>query len=1231
MASTKDTQRVISGTLKLLAPADKISESDAVAVDNWRVDTDNLLRSRKGSTHTGNVGGASGPWHTLRKVGVYRLAGIGTQLYGGAVPTGLFADQLDGQPLGMAFYQSVPIVPFSGQTSQGVAWIMNRARQLRLSQTEAFKWGVDAPTTDCVAVSEGAASVSLEEFTGAAGTNNVSDTPDGATWIVDMLEDVPQSNGGQCTASFDNTLAVSGNALQMLMGGPGSVADNIQIGSLDTTVAGQINDEDQFTLELYLSDPSQITSFAISLTDANGATLTCPVVPNTTLTPANTLNQAAQAWTSLTIRRTVNVDAFMSQIQAASGQTATDLAAQLTLLLQQPYFNIIAGRDPSSIGITTPLRKGVAFDWTKVASAQVSFVCAGAVEIELSAFECVGGAGSSLTGSGQYYVTFFNEVLQEGNPSPNGSAPITVNGDIVTLENVPIWSTTDYNPNTYGGQPSAQVRGRYVYRTGFGLSAPLRVGTIWDNTTTTWTDNTTNATAQDDDFAMPTQNNLPPPARGCIGPIFGKIIAFNTDAHPARYFWTTSAEPWYFPGSDDDASGNWEDAGGDDDAIVNATAHKQLFVLYKQRSIWRVPGDPDTADAERTSAAIGLVGPNAVVNGGEVDYMVGPEGFYVFNMDVEQKLSADIDPIFKGDPVQLSNGEWIPPIEPTAMATIAVSLVTDRARICYPELGNSEPNVTLLFHIPTGRWSREKYATAGAFSAMNWDGPGALMGASGADLYQLEQNNTPTDAGSPIHVLWQTRYFDQNLPDIYKHYSDIEVDFQTAGEGQSATTLSVYIVYNNGTKVLLDTISSAVRTTTAFSLRAVLASYQPAGDEGLLAKNIAIRVEGDATSECTIFGAYIHWYPEERLAVTFDTGFTNFGMPDRVKQVDYIEYYQTATGATQVRNLYSDLPGRILTQRLSETVAAPVGRGTIRGRLPSVVEGRNFRWTWGNSNPFQMHAVRARMRPIGDYIDGTNGEYYESAEFSIAPGRVGELKDFLLDYDVSGPGGSLELFTDLPGAALSVRRTLPIPYQTTGRNIYVFPFESPQDDISDFLPNGQLFKVRLYPPPGGILRLHGRAVFRGRVIGVYFNGANGEVFQTQPIDLCGGMGLFREISMIAGSPGTISINFETQLEGGYDMATAAVLVSPPTRTPAFFRLPGNTKGILQRVTVSSTDVCRLWEVKVLSRKTQLNAGGWDWLPIPMDPTGDQFAEIAMPVGQTAPDFEWIEIPVDSIN
>jgi hypothetical protein len=215
-----------------------------------------------------------------------------------------------------------------------------------------------------------------------------------------------------------------------------------------------------------------------------------------------------------------------------------------------------------------------------------------------------------------------------------------------------------------------------------------------------------------------------------------------------------------------------------------------------------------------------------------------------------------------------------------------------------------------------------------------------------------------------------------------------------------------------------------------------------------------------------------------------------------------------------------------------------------------------------------------------------------------------------------------------------VRRSLAIPAQTS-RGIYVFPFESAPDTTTDGLPAGQLFKVRLYPPPGGILRLHGRAQFRARVIGVYFAGANGEIWETQPLDLFGGMSVYREISVEAQTSGPMTLEFLTELPGQDMRIESSYTLNPssstPGRLPVYFRLPGWSKGHLQKFRVRGAYETRIFSVKLLGRKLEINGGGWEWREAPLEPTPDAWRDIAMPVRSTPEEFTWVDLPVDPIE
>ena len=1254
MASQKEPQRVISGALDFMSPADKAAASAARWLQNWRVDQVNQLRSRRGSKLALSMG--SGNFHTIA------LHPNGDTVFG--VGTGIFVGQgvaVDIQAPGAPDGNKLGVASYLGST-----YVMNKGVQLRLNGTNGYPWGVQPPSSAPTVAAVTPSTSILNNFDGSSGVDNVSTMTPGGSLIPCMTDDTPVTDSiNNATAEIDNTIFQNPPAsLNVSVVTPSTILiDGGPAGN--TTTAGVAADADQFSFWLACSDATQIQSMTVTLFNppqngaSQGLTVQCFFQAGSAWDPAKILNQAPNTWTQVFIRRTLNVDAAQAAIAAAqanvlasglltgnliaqANSVVTDLTGQLTQLLQNPAFLVIAQQNPQILGTAgTPVvaANAVNFDWTNVSDVQISIVTVGAVQVNLNQFQVSSPSAlaAALSGSGQYYVSFVDEAGHDGLPCLQASAPITLQNQGAQLSAIPV-------------SPAVNTVARNIWRIGFGCSSALLAGVIDDNTTTTWTDPTTVDQIEGGAVYMPTNRTPPPPCAFCIGPFFGKIVAFNAAAnsntgqvaHPSRAYWTPAGTPWCFYGNDSETIGDWEDVGGDDDQIVAATNHKTILVMYKLRSIWRFPGDPAVTDPVQTNSNVGVVGPSAVCNAGVVDYFVAAEGVYAFNLDQETKISGAIDGIFKGDYVQLDANTTIPPINKNDMSVICIEIANERLRVSYPSGSNTTPDTVLIYNTSTGAWQQELYPYG--FSALAYWGNGLPMtaGSPGGTWYGLEAGET--DNGTAIALGWQSIAFDEGLPDFYKWYSDLELEAWLApGAGGGSVTLNIYLVFDNGATVLsvgTATLSQQTKQVFAWRLPENPNFPSPAGgsDFGWRAKNFAVRVTGNTMAEIIIGGIYMHMYPEERTAHTFDSGPTNFGMPEKVKQVDYLEFYATGTGQSLQRTLASDLPGRILTIRDQANMLAPNGRGDTRFRLGAIVEGRNFRLTVNDSAsglPFQLHQARARMRPVGEYLDGTNGEYFESPEFSVSPGRVGELKDFLLDYDCSGPGGFIELFSDLPGSALSVRRTLAVPYQTT-RAPYVFPFEQFTDQTDDFLPVGQLFKVRIYPPAGGIMRLHGRAQFRGRIIGCYFNGANGEVFQTQPIELFGGLGLAREVLAIMESAGPMNLSIAREIPGLNLPAFPPlnVMLNPSAtsagRVPISARLLGATKGILWRFTLSGPYLCRLYDLKIMGRRLQPNASGWDWAPIPLEATPDEWANIAMPCGQTPEAFTWIDVSVDPV-
>jgi hypothetical protein len=106
-------------------------------------------------------------------------------------------------------------------------------------------------------------------------------------------------------------------------------------------------------------------------------------------------------------------------------------------------------------------------------------------------------------------------------------------------------------------------------------------------------------------------------------------------------------------------------------------------------------------------------------------------------------------------------------------------------------------------------------------------------------------------------------------------------------------------------------------------------------------------------------------------------------------------------------------------------------------------------------------------------------------------GKVWEFKDMRFSYHATGVAGSIEFKTDMPGAAMAVRKTIALPV-TTER----VTSSSPLDAIE-----GRQFQPKFIPGAStGILRVF-EATVLARPIGVYLEASKSDFYETQPITL----------------------------------------------------------------------------------------------------------------------------------
>jgi hypothetical protein len=555
---------------------------------------------------------------------------------------------------------------------------------------------------------------------------------------------------------------------------------------------------------------------------------------------------------------------------------------------------------------------------------------------------------SGLVGTYQYYLTFVNSAGLETNPSPV-SAAVTPSNGMVDL--------------TLPVSPDPDTVRRRIYRTGGTLGNAYQVTELTDNTTTSFTDGISDLAITELGIAMPTTNDPPPTGGtsvGMVGPYLNRLLAWKD----GRLFWSQEGVP-LFPGSEDgSATGNWADVGLPDDWIVAITLHPRLAVIYKQRVIWRLEGDPDTGTLEGTDASAGALGKNAVANGGTVDYVLSQDGLFLFDLDQLQKICGKVDPIFT------SAVNWLA-LGAQDLSTPIWSLAAPFARPFPPVvcaylngtvLVSDGVETALLYHVETGRWTRFSTGLGYPITAIApWGSAYEYwIGDSRGNLSAAILPGGGIVAGSAPNV-WQTRFLDQGLGDQDKYYQEVVLDAELNGK-----TATVYLFFDNSAaapprSAVLDPFKATFTGTVRQKF------YIPLPEDLDGQPRISVRVELDESLTFVrpaIHGLYIYWSPEARDGVSFGTRVLDF----------HSEWIKTARRlaidckGTITLAIATDQPGELTATVFFKTIDAGPVRNIVQVRLPPNIRGRNWivSVVTGSQSTARVYSLRAWMRTIGD-------------------------------------------------------------------------------------------------------------------------------------------------------------------------------------------------------------------------------------------------------------------------
>jgi hypothetical protein len=591
---------------------------------------------------------------------------------------------------------------------------------------------------------------------------------------------------------------------------------------------------------------------------------------------------------------------------------------------------------------------------------------------------------------GKIYTYWITYTATGGQESPSNAAGQTVAPIVDGDQTVRITSPAA------SGDP--QVTGWNVYRVGNTLQDALRLNTVPIPIGTDFDDTGDPGIGLGDvqvsklGIALDPNADGPPAGNGLAGPYFERLLAWGVADHPNRLYYSGTLQPYNFPGSSLDI-GNHVDIGEKGEGIVAVTLRPRYSTIYKDNSIWRLVGDPGDIDAdlECVTEEIGASGAQAVIGPlvTGMDYFQGPEGLYSFNGETARKITGKLDLLFRGE-VPNNEGFAYPTDprlnqDPLAKARNCLAHRFGRLYFFYCS-GDVATQPTSGIHCLLGadNWGSISYHAGSVPTAVLSEGQETVDEATGAfsgggqlvavlddQLVFLEDSDD--DDGVAIPLAYQSSYRDQGAPDNQKMYADVVIEHNTHG-----AALSVGAHYNNGaSSEPLGTITSAARTVSTFQCNL-------GGDRlGTEARNIAIRIEGNTSgSGVFIYKVKVHYYVLPRDSKTYESDETDLGT-ERVKELSELELDIDAGGAV-TWYLFADKPGTAMTQRDTGAIAATTGRQMLRIPLDANIQGRLARLALRcDAATFRLYGARIRVLPIGEYVDNSAGEVFETLPINV--------------------------------------------------------------------------------------------------------------------------------------------------------------------------------------------------------------------------------------------------------
>jgi hypothetical protein len=388
-----------------------------------------------------------------------------------------------------------------------------------------------------------------------------------------------------------------------------------------------------------------------------------------------------------------------------------------------------------------------------------------------------GGSGV-LTGEYRYRVTYAIRsgatVLTES-PYSDIAGPITVSSNDIDLSNIPVSGTTGVNA-------------RRIYRTGNGGAEFFLLTTIADNSTTTYTDNTS-----DFDLALLPSAETLGNAPGVDSTDRLRLIVSWKDRlwgapadNPDRVHYTDNRVVYAWGAA---AFVTVKPIGQDLIGVTGFAARRDDLLVGKKRSVWIVRGiPPDTIELIQVFEGPGPLSQDAFLVIHDVAYYLGEDGVYqISGTGVENISKEKVHPWFTTD-TYFNRAVF-------DQAFMTWNPLLNQLELHLAAAGSTAIDRWVSFDLQTRQWlgPHRTGAFTPTISGLMEDEDALLvpvMGSSSGFLY-TENSSTISDDGTAIDFDITTKFHAMNTPDVQKYFGELSIVSKIESAGTLTLTPSV--------------------------------------------------------------------------------------------------------------------------------------------------------------------------------------------------------------------------------------------------------------------------------------------------------------------------------------------------------------------------------------------------------------------------------------------------------